>query len=149
MDGSELWFEFEVTENRDKSTTRIPAESYKEALQKLQRVHPTARIAFIQEIRRDKGWETKPPPHIRQSSKPPPSSEKPKPQAASAATNYWDVLGVPANSPLSEVKKAYVLRLKEYHPDRVADMGPEIRKLAEQKTVEIMKAFQELQKVVK
>lgn len=47
---------------------------------------------------------------------------------------------------LGELKKRYFQLLKENHPDRVASMGPDFKKLAEKNTKEINKAFEELKK---
>jgi hypothetical protein len=46
----------------------------------------------------------------------------------------------------TELKKRYHQLLKENHPDRVASMGPDFKKLAEKKTKEINKAFEALKK---
>jgi DNA-directed RNA polymerase subunit RPC12/RpoP len=56
------------------------------------------------------------------------------------------ILGLTANCTPQEIKAAYRRRLKEYHPDRVADMGKEIQMLAEKKTKEINWAFEQLSK---
>ena len=56
----------------------------------------------------------------------------------------WDpyaVLGVPHGASGAELTQAYRERLKEYHPDRVASLGPELRELAHRKTVEIQRAW--------
>lgn len=46
----------------------------------------------------------------------------------------------------SELKKRYFELLKQNHPDRVAGLGPDFRKLAEKNTKEINKAFEVLKK---
>lgn len=56
----------------------------------------------------------------------------------------WDpyaVLGVPHDASGAKITQAYRERLKEYHPDRVASLGPELRELAHCKTVEIQRAW--------
>ena len=40
--------------------------------------------------------------------------------------------------------RAYREQLKLYHPDRVADLGPELQQVAHQKTVELQRAYAEL-----
>jgi hypothetical protein len=45
-----------------------------------------------------------------------------------------------------ELKSRYHELLKQSHPDRVASMGPEFRKLAEKKTKEINEAYAKLKK---
>ncbi len=52
-----------------------------------------------------------------------------------------DVLGVDKNSSLDVIKKAYRQKMTEYHPDKVASLGKELRDLAEQKTKEINEAY--------
>lgn len=44
----------------------------------------------------------------------------------------------------SELKKRYFELLKQNHPDRVASMGPDFKKLAEKNTKEINKAYDRL-----
>ncbi len=46
----------------------------------------------------------------------------------------------------SELKSRYHELLKQSHPDRVASMGPEFKKLAERKTKEINEAYSKLKK---
>jgi len=59
----------------------------------------------------------------------------------------WDphaVLGVDRGASPDEITRAYRELLKRYHPDRVADLGPELQRLAHQKTVELQRAYAEL-----
>jgi preprotein translocase subunit Sec63 len=56
----------------------------------------------------------------------------------------WEVLGVPRGASREEITRAYRERLKEYHPDRVAQLGTELRELAHEKTVEIRRAYERL-----
>lgn len=51
------------------------------------------------------------------------------------------MLGVSRGASAAEITQAYRERLKEYHPDRVASLGPELRELAHCKTVEIQQAW--------
>jgi DnaJ-class molecular chaperone len=60
--------------------------------------------------------------------------------AARAAPDPYAVLGVPPGASGEEIAEAYRERIKEYHPDRVASLGPELRELAHRKTVEIQQA---------
>jgi DnaJ-domain-containing protein 1 len=39
-------------------------------------------------------------------------------------------LGVHANATSQEIKQAYRKRMQEYHPDKVAHLGPKLRELA-------------------
>jgi DnaJ-domain-containing protein 1 len=54
------------------------------------------------------------------------------------------VLGVPRDASPSTITKAYRQQLKNYHPDRVADLGPELQRVAHEKTIEIQRAYDEL-----
>jgi curved DNA-binding protein CbpA len=47
--------------------------------------------------------------------------------------DYFDILGVSKNAPVSEIKKAYFSLAKQYHPDRIAvSSTAEIRTLADE-----------------
>jgi preprotein translocase subunit Sec63 len=59
----------------------------------------------------------------------------------------WDphaVLGVTRGESSEEITRAYREQLKRYHPDRVADLGPELQQVAHRKTVELQRAYGEL-----
>jgi hypothetical protein len=45
----------------------------------------------------------------------------------------------------SEIKKAYRLQLSQYHPDRVASLGADLRRLAEERAKSIKAAFAALE----
>lgn len=70
---------------------------------------------------------------------PPPDVDRPRP-VDRAASDPYTVLGVPPGASGEEIAEAYRERMKEYHPDRVASLGPELRELAHRKTVEIQRA---------
>ena len=52
--------------------------------------------------------------------------------------NPYDVLGLPHNTPLDDVKKAYRKLAKQYHPDVNKDAG------AEEKFKEISQAYEDI-----
>lgn len=54
------------------------------------------------------------------------------------------VLGLTPNASASDIKQAYRDLMQQYHPDKVAHLGPEFRVLAEKKAKEINEAFQVL-----
>lgn len=59
----------------------------------------------------------------------------------------WDphaVLGVARNASPDEITRAYREQMKRYHPDRVADLGEDLQKVAHEKAVEIRRAYEEL-----
>ena len=65
-----------------------------------------------------------------------------RPRAADGGS--WDphaILGVPRGASRDVVTQAYHDRLKEYHPDRVASLGAELRDLAHSKTLDIQRAY--------
>jgi DnaJ like chaperone protein len=70
-----------------------------------------------------------------------------RPVPADGAGVGWDphaVLGVAPGASRDEITRAYREQLKRYHPDRVADLGPELQQVAHRKTVELQRAFDEL-----
>lgn len=65
----------------------------------------------------------------------PPRSSSPSPH---------EVLGVAPGATPEAIRAAYQKAVLENHPDRVADMAPEIRALAEQRTKAINLAYEQL-----
>jgi len=61
-----------------------------------------------------------------------------------------EILGFKKNEPItkSELKKRYFDLLKQNHPDRVASMGADFKKLADKNTKEINQAYESLKKKV-
>jgi hypothetical protein len=57
-----------------------------------------------------------------------------------------NVLGLTEFATLAEAKLAYRNTVKQYHPDKVAHLGPELRDVAERKTKEIVAAYDEIKK---
>jgi len=54
----------------------------------------------------------------------------------------WNlVLGVPASATRVEIIAAYKLKISQYHPDKVANMGEEIQDLANRRSKEINAAY--------
>ncbi len=52
-----------------------------------------------------------------------------------------EILEIPLDADWETIQNSYRRLIKEYHPDKVNNMGKEIRKLAEQKTIEINQAY--------
>jgi DnaJ-domain-containing protein 1 len=89
----------------------------------------------------DAGTRT-PPPGAGASAQPP--------RAVAAESAAWhEVLGVSRNATHADVAAAYRARISEYHPDKVAKMGAEIRAVAERKSKQINIAYAEALKVVR
>jgi DnaJ like chaperone protein len=56
-------------------------------------------------------------------------------------SNWYRILGVRENSTREEIVAAYKKMISQYHPDKVAQMGPDIRAVAEAKTKQINAAY--------
>ncbi len=64
-------------------------------------------------------------------------------QAEAAATASWhEVLSVSSSADTQEIRRAYKSLMSQYHPDKVASLGPELRELCERKTKEINTAYE-------
>jgi DnaJ-class molecular chaperone len=75
-----------------------------------------------------------------------PASEGPRPEPPNLFLRqppWYDVLGVAPDATHDQIVSAYRARMSEYHPDKVASLGSDIRALAEQKAKEINAAYAE------
>ena len=54
---------------------------------------------------------------------------------------YYAVLGLTPSATIPEIRKAYRKMMSQYHPDRVATLGVELRKVASDKAKEINEAY--------
>ena len=63
---------------------------------------------------------------------------------ANGPQDPYEVLGLFPGASLEQVKKAHRNLAKRYHPDRVADLGEELRRLAHQKALDIQRAYAEI-----
>ena len=60
----------------------------------------------------------------------------------------WHViLGVAETAGIDEIQRAYRVRISEYHPDKVAQLGQELRELANRKSIEINAAYELAMKI--
>jgi DnaJ-domain-containing protein 1 len=57
--------------------------------------------------------------------------------------SWFEVLGLSPAATVEEVREAYRTKIKQNHPDRVQDMAPPIRSLAEAETKKLNVAYQE------
>lgn len=57
------------------------------------------------------------------------------------AYEWYEILGVPPAATIDEIRRAYRQRMSEYHPDKVAKLGKELREVAERKSKEINMAY--------
>jgi DnaJ-domain-containing protein 1 len=54
------------------------------------------------------------------------------------------VLGLPRGAAPEEITRAYREQIKLYHPDKVADLGEDLQRVAHEKTLEIQRAYEAL-----
>lgn len=76
----------------------------------------------------------------------PASQAGPHPDDATANETpapWWEVLHVSPTASMDEIRRAYGLRMSEYHPDKVSALGAELRDLAARKASEINAAYDE------
>ena len=60
----------------------------------------------------------------------------------STAQSPYEVLGVRPGASQEEIQAAYRRLVQEYHPDKVADLGQELRDVAERRMKEINAAYE-------
>jgi len=84
------------------------------------------------------------PPLARQLNDGPTAGERPQPEGdkSSSVEPEWNqVLSVSTTASPDEIRDAYRSLITQYHPDRVASLGIELRELAERKSQEITAAY--------
>jgi preprotein translocase subunit Sec63 len=59
------------------------------------------------------------------------------------------VLGVRKGATRDQIKTAYRTLIVQYHSDKVAHLGPELRRLAAEKSQQIIDAYQLLEREVR
>jgi DnaJ like chaperone protein len=84
---------------------------------------------------------------------PPPTARRPPASAVDDATPlplqqrappHWSsVLEIPRDATVDQIRDAYRRLISQYHPDKVAALGRELRELAEAKSKDIGIAYQE------
>lgn len=85
-------------------------------------------------------WPSKDDGKARDDVSPPTPPPSDRSDGADAA--WFQVLGVTEDARTEEITRAYRSLIAQYHPDRVARMGPEIRQLAEEKSQQINSAYE-------
>jgi DnaJ-domain-containing protein 1 len=73
-----------------------------------------------------------------------PQAVPPQPPSTAPKQSEWsEVLQVSPSAPIAEIRAAYKLLISKYHPDKVDNLGQELKDLAEHKTQEITVAYRE------
>lgn len=60
---------------------------------------------------------------------------------------WYVVLGVSRTASMEQIKAGYKALIRQYHPDKVASLGEELRNLAEKKSKAINVAYKEAQDI--
>lgn len=60
--------------------------------------------------------------------------------------DFYTILEIQESASDDEVKKAYRKMAKKYHPDKLVDMGRDIRKSAEEKFLKVQEAYEQISK---
>lgn len=71
------------------------------------------------------------------------SAQKPSLYDWDAPRHWSDVLDLPRNASIDRISRQYKERIKQYHPDKVAEMGVEFKVLADRKTKELNTAYEQ------
>jgi hypothetical protein len=58
--------------------------------------------------------------------------------------NHYEILEVPTDAPLDEIKRAFRREIAKYHPDKVQHLGREFQELAAVRTAELTQAYRTL-----
>jgi hypothetical protein len=69
---------------------------------------------------------------------------QPEDEAKTCEDQYWwDVLDVSPDANTSDIRGSYLRKMRQYHPDRVAGLAPELIELAERRTKSLNGAYAE------
>ena len=74
------------------------------------------------------------------------ADEEEKHKAGWQALPWFEVLEVAPDAPMDAVRKAFKRQMSLYHPDKVNELGVELRELATRKSQEINQAWDRAQK---
>ncbi len=69
----------------------------------------------------------------------------PEPESGPDPEAWHVILGVSPNAPAEQIRAAYKSLIRQYHPDKVASLGEDLRTLAERKSKQINAAYQQVQ----
>ncbi|HVZ44047.1 MAG TPA: J domain-containing protein [Ramlibacter sp.] len=60
-----------------------------------------------------------------------------------APRSWWEVLAIPPNASVDNIRQAYRIQVSKYHPDKVSHLGEEFKAIAERRAKEINAAYDE------
>ena len=60
--------------------------------------------------------------------------------------DYYEVLGVAKDADAKAIKSAYRKLAMKYHPDKVANLGADVKKQAEEKFRQVQNAYENIKK---
>ena len=83
----------------------------------------------------------------KSKAQPPPEARAEAPAAESRAPEvrepaWHEILNVVPDASTAEIKRAYRLLVSQYHPDKVATLGDELKAVAERKSAQINVAYE-------
>ncbi|MBF0412409.1 MAG: DnaJ domain-containing protein [Desulfamplus sp.] len=76
------------------------------------------------------------------------SVEKQEQPPKTTPKSPYQILGLSPGASKEEIQSAYRNAVKQYHPDRVANLGPELQEIANKKFIEIKDAYNTLIKQI-
>ncbi|WP_426751543.1 J domain-containing protein [Myxococcus sp. Y35] len=95
----------------------------------------------------DEAWTA---PEAEEEPEPEPEPEpdpEPRPGPARAPEpTPWEVLGITPGTPLAEARRAYLTLVAQYHPDKVAQLGPKLQALALEETRKLNEAWEHVRR---
>ena len=60
--------------------------------------------------------------------------------------DYYTILKIDKHSNTTEIKKHYYKLAKKYHPDKLGDVGDDVKTAAEEKFRQVQEAYEKLNK---
>jgi DnaJ-domain-containing protein 1 len=85
--------------------------------------------------------KVRPAPEAQATADPPPLDQTPA--GARREPAWYETLNVSADATAAEIKYSYRTLMSQYHPDKVATLGEELKAVAERKSKEINAAYEE------
>ena len=157
------WFLYRIMlEDNSVVFEKVPAENEQLAKARIWRIYPHAQFVTLRQVTETEALNFnfrtqttgKPQPkkedkHARRFARADGGRQHPKAQRAEPQSlpECFKILGVPANASVVEIRMAYHKLLKAYHPDKVARLGADLIMLANEKTQEINRAYEEARSI--